>query len=72
VAPEVAGPTIDGKPFRLGGLRGHWLLAVAAPGACDAACAHALYATRRARTMQGREMDRVVRRASGSRRCSVK
>ena len=30
-------------------------------GACDAACTQALYATRQARTLQGREMDRVAR-----------
>lgn len=40
---------------------GKWTIAVAAPGACDASCAGALYATRQARTMQGREMERVRR-----------
>jgi hypothetical protein len=40
---------------------GKWTIAVAAPGACDASCMAALYATRQARTMQGREMDRVRR-----------
>ena len=34
---------------------------VAAGGACDAACTEALYATRQARTLQGREMDRITR-----------
>lgn len=60
-APEVAGATLDGKPFRVGDLRGRWVLAVAAPAACAAACAQSLYATRQARTMQNQEMDRVVR-----------
>ena len=60
-APEIAGIAADGKPFRLASLHGKWVLAVAAPGACDAACAQALYATRQARTLQGREMDRVAR-----------
>lgn len=60
-APEVAGTALDGMPFRLAGLAGKWVLALAAPGACDAACQHQLYATRQARTIQGRQMDRVVR-----------
>ena len=60
-APELAGVTAGGAPFRLSELRGRWVLAVAAPGACDGACAEALYATRQARTIQGREMDRVAR-----------
>lgn len=60
-APGIAGTTADGKPFQLASLHGKWVLAVAAPGACDAACTQALYATRQARTLQGREMDRVAR-----------
>ena len=32
-----------------------------ARGACDAACGETLYATRQARTMQGKDMDRVAR-----------
>lgn len=60
-AAEVSGTTPAGAPFRLSSLRGKWVLAVAAPGACDRACAQALYASRQARTIQGREMDRIVR-----------
>lgn len=60
-APEIAGTALDGAPFRVAGLAGKWVVAMAAPGACDAACQHALYATRQARAIQGREMDRVVR-----------
>ena len=60
-ALEISGMAADGKPFRLASLHGKWVLAVAAPGACDASCAQALYATRQARTLQGREMDRVAR-----------
>jgi hypothetical protein len=60
-APELAGVTPGGAPFLLSGLRGRWVLAVAAPGACDRACTQALYATRQARTIQGREMERVAR-----------
>ena len=43
------------------GLAGKWVLAMAAPGGCDAACQQRLYATRQARMIQGREMDRVTR-----------
>jgi len=60
-APAVSGTAADGRPFRLTDLRGKWVLAVAAPGGCDAACRGVLYAMRQARTIQGREMDRVVR-----------
>ena len=60
-APEIAGRTQEGTPFRLSALRGRWLLVVAGGGACDAGCGKALYATRQARTMQGAEMDRVTR-----------
>lgn len=60
-APELAGVAPGGAPFRLSDLRGRWVLAVATPGACDRACVQALYATRQARTIQGREMERVAR-----------
>lgn len=59
-APDVRGER-DGKAFTLADLHGKWVLVLAADGRCDAACTQALYATRQARTMQGREMDRVVR-----------
>ena len=41
--------------------KGRWVLVMSASGACDAPCRAALYATRQARTIQGREMDRIVR-----------
>lgn len=59
-APEVPAMR-DGKPFTLADLRGKWVLLMAGDAACDASCAKALYATRQARTIQGREMERVVR-----------
>ena len=49
-APLIAGTKADGTPFQLASLHGKWVLAVAAGGACDPACARALYATRQART----------------------
>ncbi|MBK9117964.1 MAG: cytochrome C oxidase subunit I [Betaproteobacteria bacterium] len=60
-APEIAGTALDGAQFRVTGLTGKWVLAMAAPGGCDAACQQQLYATRQARMIQGREMDRVTR-----------
>jgi hypothetical protein len=59
--PDLTGTTIDGQPFRLASLRGKWTILVPAGGACDAACGETLYATRQARTMQGKDMDRVAR-----------
>ena len=41
--------------------KGRWALVVAAPATCDAPCTAALYATRQARTIQNREVDRVAR-----------
>lgn len=60
-APEVTGTTLDGKPFALSRLHGRWVLMHAGSGNCAAACARELYATRQARTIQGREQDRVMR-----------
>jgi hypothetical protein len=45
----------------LADFKGRWVVVMSSPGACDASCAAALYATRQARTIQGREMDRVAR-----------
>ena len=60
-APEIRGERADGTPWRLADQRGRWVLLVAGDGRCDAACQRKLYATRQARTMQGREQDRIVR-----------
>jgi hypothetical protein len=60
-APDIEGVRGDGRPFKLADLRGKWVIVMAAAGACDATCDRMLYATRQARTIQGREMDRVVR-----------
>lgn len=59
--PAIAAKGADGAPFALSSLAGKWVLAVAAPSACDAGCVQALYATRQARTIQSKEMERVVR-----------
>jgi hypothetical protein len=60
-APALAGTTGDGAPFALGDLRGRWVLLQTATGRCDEACGRLLYASRQARTMQGKEQDRIVR-----------
>ena len=60
-APQIVGVTAQGAPWRLDALRGRWLLLVTTDSDCDELCEHALYATRQARTIQGREQDRVVR-----------
>jgi len=59
--PELAGTSLDGRAFRSADLRGKWTILVPAGGACDAACVETLYATRQARTMQGKDMERVTR-----------
>jgi hypothetical protein len=60
-APAIAGKYPDGKPFALVELRGKWVLLVVSGPDCGDACRRALYATRVARTIQGREQGRVVR-----------
>lgn len=60
-APPLAGTRGDGQPFALAQLRGKWVLVINAPANCDAPCQQTLHATRQARTIQGREMERVLR-----------
>jgi hypothetical protein len=60
-APPVAGARLDGTRFALSDLRGQWVILIVTGADCTAACRRALYATRQARTIQGREQDRVVR-----------
>jgi hypothetical protein len=57
----IEGTRPDGAPFRLEDLRGRWVLVANGRGECDAPCERRLYATRQARSMQGREQERVVR-----------
>jgi len=59
--PAIAAKAADGAPFTLSSLAGKWVLAQAAPSACDAGCVQALFATRQARTIQNKEKERVVR-----------
>jgi hypothetical protein len=60
-APDIGGRTASGAPFRLADLRGRWVLVIGAAGECTAACERSLYATRQARTMQGKEQERIAR-----------
>jgi hypothetical protein len=60
-APTLSGTALGGGPFTLAELRGKWILLIVGGPDCAAACEKALYATRQARTIQGREQDRVVR-----------
>jgi hypothetical protein len=60
-APDVSGAGNSGSSFRLADLRGQWVLIVFGGENCDESCERKLYATRQARTIQGREQDRVVR-----------
>jgi cytochrome oxidase Cu insertion factor (SCO1/SenC/PrrC family) len=60
-APPFTGSGADGRPFSLDELRGKWVLLIATRAGCADACERALYVTRQARTIQGREQDRVVR-----------
>ena len=61
LAPAIAGARSDGSPFRLEDLRGRWVLVASGGADCQAQCRRQLYAMRQARTMQGKEQDRVVR-----------
>lgn len=48
-------------PDGLSSLRGHWVMLVAAPAACDAACREHLYDIRQVRLTTGKDRDRVER-----------
>lgn len=53
-APVAASPKGQGMP-------GKWSVVVSMPDPCDAVCEATLYATRQARTMLGKERERVQR-----------
>jgi hypothetical protein len=60
-APAIVGTRDDGSRFHLEDLHGRWVLLVSGRGECASACERKLYAIRQARTMQGRDQDRIVR-----------
>jgi len=57
----IEGTRDDGSPFRLDELRGRWVLVALGDEGCERGCEGLLYATRQARTMQGKEQDRIAR-----------
>jgi len=59
-APAIAG-TADGARWELALEKGRWVVLVIADAACETRCERTLYATRQARTIQGREQERIVR-----------
>lgn len=59
--PDAPLTLADGQPFRLGALRGKWVLMLTAPGACDEPCQRALYHMRQVRRAQGKNMERIER-----------
>jgi hypothetical protein len=59
--PETSLRAAAGESFGLRDLRGKWVLLTVDAAACDEACAKKLYATRQARTMTGKERERVQR-----------
>jgi cytochrome oxidase Cu insertion factor (SCO1/SenC/PrrC family) len=59
--PDAPLTLADGRPFRLGALRGKWVLLLTAPGACDEPCQRALYHMRQVRRAQGKNMERIER-----------
>jgi cytochrome oxidase assembly protein ShyY1 len=60
-APAIIGEYPDRRPFALEELRGRWVLLVVSGPDCVGACRRSLHATLVARTIQGRERDRIVR-----------
>ena len=60
-APAIAATLAEGTPLRIDAASGRWTVVMAAGGACDGVCTQQLYATRQARTIQGRERERVKR-----------
>ncbi len=62
VSLTLAGNVGDGKQINIDrGLRGKWLLVMQDSSACAERCQKKLYAMRQARTIIGREQDRVMR-----------
>ncbi len=51
----------DGKPFRIDGHRGKWVLVQAASGTCAEPCRRQLYFMRQVRLAQGVDRDRIAR-----------
>lgn len=59
--PELALAGLDGKPIRLGTLRGKWTMVHIDQAGCAPACRDKLYKMRQVRLTQNKNMDRVQR-----------
>lgn len=59
--PPLTLTHLDGKPFNLQALHGHWLMVYVGAGACDQQCEEMLFALRQIRLMTGKNMDRLER-----------
>ena len=57
--PALVLTALDGSPLAASSLKGQWLLVVAAPSRCEAACERLLFVQRQLREMLGRERTRV-------------
>ncbi len=53
--------TLDGKPYNLHRLEGYWLMAMAAPAACDEQCQQLLFYLRQIRITMNTDRNKVVR-----------
>lgn len=58
-SPDQAVTTLDGVAYPLASLKGQWLLAMAAGGACPRECQRQLYLLRQFRLTLGKDKDRV-------------
>ncbi|MBB4013027.1 SCO family protein [Niveibacterium umoris] len=56
VLRDAGGASVDPS-----GLRGRWVMVLAAPSRCDEACRQTLWVMRQVRTAQGKDMDRIER-----------
>ena len=59
--PPLGSTELDGKPAKLEGYKGKWVLLQVAGGDCDQSCKTRLFAMRQLRLMQGKEMERIER-----------
>ena len=59
--PDIALAGLDGKPVRLGSLRGKWVMLQVDEAGCDTVCRDKLYNMRQVRLTQGRNMERILR-----------
>lgn len=58
--PAMASTSLDGKPATLENFKGKWIMLKVGPSTCLQDCQDQLFAMRQLRTMQGKEMERIV------------